>query len=58
MRGIRVPGTGIRWPYRRIEARKPLQNSVLGPRVGSGDPLLTMGEPDRPESSPAVGLGN
>ena len=33
-RGIRVPGTGIRWPYRRIESRKPLQNGVLGAHLG------------------------
>ena len=56
-RGIRVPGTGIRWPYRRTEARKPCRTASWRPSLGSGDPLRTMGEPHRPESSPAVVLG-
>ena len=30
-RGIRVPGTGIRWPYRRLEARKPCWEHMICP---------------------------
>ena len=56
-RGIRVPGTGIRWPYRLIEARKPCRTASWRPILGSGDSVFRPGEPDRPESSPAVGLG-
>ena len=33
-RGIRVPGTGIRWPYRRIEARKPCRTASWRPEWG------------------------
>ena len=37
--GIRVPATGKRWPSQRIEPGTPLQNGVLGPILGSGDPV-------------------
>ena len=33
-RGIRVPATGIRWPYRWIEARKPCRTASWGLILG------------------------
>ena len=48
---------GIRWPYRRTEARNPCGTPSWRPILGSGDPVFRPGEPDRPESSPAMGLG-
>ena len=57
-RRIRVPATGIILALLADRSPKTLAEPPLGPILGSGDPVSRPGEPDRPESSPAMALVN
>ena len=51
------PEPGYAGPIGGSKPENPCRTASWGPILGSGHPVFRPGEPDRPESSPAVGLG-